>query len=316
MNQGEKLKKFVKSWSNCHSQARRPNLFLFATPRGGSTWFMEMIWSQKGMKYCSEPFNVRRPEVALDLGIKSFPGLYAEGSHEKYASYLQKICRNKIRYNNPNPFRKHSNFFTDRIVFKVIHAGMDRIPWFEERFQAKAFVVIRHPIPVSLSRKVFPLLDQFEESDYSRHFSKEQLDVVAKVKAGGDHLSRGVVAWCLHNYFPLSRERGKHMVLSYEEALLKPEAMIDYMARELELEDKQRMLDQSAKPSAVLSLSSIERKKLLSEQSGNRTKLINSWRNQIDEAREKELMQYLEIFNIDAYQVGVDAPSAKYLQFD
>ena len=316
MEKNEKLKNVIKSWSNVHSQGAKPNIFLFATPRGGSTWFMEMIWSQRGMKYCSEPFNVRRPEVARDLGIESFSDLFVEDSDEKYASYLQKICRNEIRYNNPNPFRKHSNFFTDRIVFKVIHAGMDRISWFEERFQAKAFVVIRHPIPVSLSRKVFPLLDQFEESNYAKHFSSEQLEVVEKVKAGHDHLSRGVVAWCLHNYFPLSRERGQHMVLSYEEALLNPEAMIDYMANELELGDKQRMLNQSAKPSAVLNLSSTERKKLLSKQSDNRTKLINSWHNQVDEAREKELMQYLEIFNIDAYQVGVDSPSSKYLKFN
>lgn len=312
MRAPEVVSNFIKSYSNFHKQGELPNIFLFATPRGGSTWFMEMLWVQRGMKYCSEPFNVRRPIIAKDLGISNFADLYAVESEEKIQRYVAAIESNNIRYHNPNPCRSHSNIFTNRIVYKIIHAGMDRIDWFEQTFNAKSLVVIRHPIPVSMSRRVFPLLEEFENSRCADHFSAEQIDAVLKVKAEGDHLSKGVVAWCIHNYFPLSKDRGRRFVLTYEEAVLNASAMVELLADRLELKDREQMLEQSDRPSAVLNLSSEARKKLLQNHSRDRQKLISSWRSAVDDSRERELMRYLELFEIDAYKSGLDVATEGY----
>src|SRR5436190_11845966 len=61
---GNSAKYVLKAVSNLHKQGDRPNVFLFATARGGSTWVMEILASQPGMKYYDEPFNIRRDNVA------------------------------------------------------------------------------------------------------------------------------------------------------------------------------------------------------------------------------------------------------------
>ncbi|WP_309396706.1 sulfotransferase domain-containing protein [Cerasicoccus maritimus] len=305
------LARFAKSWSNIHTQGSEPNIFLFATPRGGSTWFMEMVWSQKGIKYCSEPFNVRMPQVARDLGVDSFDALWSDDVDSQIASYIDRIIGGGIRYHNPNPLRHHSDLLTDRIVFKVIHAGMDRIDWFVRRYHAQAAVVIRHPIPVSLSRKVFPLLDVFEKSDYRLKFTVEQRELVERVRAGSGHLAKGVVAWCLHNYVPLTSTHRDYMVVSYEDAVVNPEAMIDCFARYFNLSDKSRMLKQSQKASAVLRMSTPERQALLT-QGGSRSALVNSWRKKVPEGEVREVMKILEVFGIDAYRYDDDFANERF----
>jgi hypothetical protein len=42
------VKRIVKSASNVHRPDGRPNVFLYSTTRSGSTWLMELIWSQPG----------------------------------------------------------------------------------------------------------------------------------------------------------------------------------------------------------------------------------------------------------------------------
>jgi hypothetical protein len=55
-----RLQLLVKALTNVHRQGPLPNVFLFATPRSGSTWLMEIIASQPGFKYYDEPLNPRR----------------------------------------------------------------------------------------------------------------------------------------------------------------------------------------------------------------------------------------------------------------
>ena len=46
---------FVKRLANVHRQGEKPNIFLFSTARSGSTWVVEMLATQPGMKLIDEP---------------------------------------------------------------------------------------------------------------------------------------------------------------------------------------------------------------------------------------------------------------------
>ncbi len=46
-----------------------PHVFLFTMPRSGSTWLMELIWSQPGFKAVNEPLDLRNPVVRMHLGV-------------------------------------------------------------------------------------------------------------------------------------------------------------------------------------------------------------------------------------------------------
>ena len=74
-----KTKDWIKTISNIHIQGDKKNIFLFATPRGGSTWVMEILASQPGMKYYDEPFSIRRPNVQKVSRFTKWEDLMPEG---------------------------------------------------------------------------------------------------------------------------------------------------------------------------------------------------------------------------------------------
>ena len=53
------IKLFLKSISNIHRDEGN-NVLIISNPRSGSTWLMEMIWSQNKFKAINEPLNIRR----------------------------------------------------------------------------------------------------------------------------------------------------------------------------------------------------------------------------------------------------------------
>ena len=85
-------KRIVKSASNVHRPDGRPNVFLYSTPRSGSTWLMELIWSQPGFKTCNQALYLENPVVRKHLGISEWDELYSVDATEKLRSYLQRLC--------------------------------------------------------------------------------------------------------------------------------------------------------------------------------------------------------------------------------
>jgi len=297
--------------SSFHRGSLGQDIFIFATPRGGSTWFMEMIWSQKGFKICSEPFDPRNPIVRRHLNVNSFVDIFnCEGVDRKFSEYIEAIRSNKIRSFNPNPLRKNYRPLTTRIVFKLIHASFDLASSLAQKSLSPLLFVIRHPIPTSLSREVFPLLGCIEKTNYIERFSHQEQRLIAEVNARGNHLEMGVVAWCIHNKFAFV-ESNKLITVSYEQAVLDPTTVINVMCERLGLDDRTRMLCQSMKASAVRKKSSIERQKLLSDRT-DRSRLIDSWRTKVSPEEESRVMKYLDVFEIDAYRFGQSEPQKKF----
>lgn len=247
----------------------------------------------------------------IPTGFKDFLDLYSVNANSKYESYVRRFIENKIPSHNPDPLKPNYRFLTNRIVFKLIHAGTDRVGWFEDTFNGSILILLRHPIPVSLSRTRFPLLEVFPEANLVEHFSPEQVAFADKVRRSGSHLEKGIVAWCIHNALWLREKRDSWVVASYEEAVTNPEDLINHLGDKLVLPRVDMMLAASRKASTTTYKSSEERRKLL-ENDSNRAKLISSWRSKISVDDEKHLMQILQRFEIDLYREGEDSISAKY----
>lgn len=97
------VKRIVKSASNVHRPDGRPNVFLYSTPRSGSTWLMELIWSQPGFKTCNQALYLENPVVRKHLGISEWDELYSVDATEKLRSYLQRLSDGRLGFTNPNP---------------------------------------------------------------------------------------------------------------------------------------------------------------------------------------------------------------------
>ena len=228
------VKRTVKALSSVHLPDGRPNVFLYSTPRSGSTWLMELIWSQPGFKTCNQPLYLESPAVRRHLGIEDWVTLYGLEALPRIERYLGRICKGRIGFTNPNPFRRFYRPVTRRIVFKEIHASAEVAELAAERLNCRVLYLIRHPIAVTLSTERWPTLPAFLSSDHRRHFGPEELTLAHRILERGDRLERGVLAWCLQNAVPLRRAGDDWTVVSYEQLVLDPLPAIAELARRLD----------------------------------------------------------------------------------
>jgi LPS sulfotransferase NodH len=301
-------KNTIKTATNLHRPDGRQNIFLFSTPRSGSTWLMELIWTQPGFKACNEPLDLRNPMVRRYLGITDWLELYNHSANPALHRYFEAICKGRLHAMDPVPFRRSYRPVTHRIVFKIINGGEDRINWFRDTFNGQIVFLIRHPVAVSLSREYYPRTYAQLKSDYQQYFSKDQIDFAQRILENGSKLEQGVLAWCLQNAVPLQVATDDWLIIAYEELVFDPQPVVTQMAKHLVLPEPERMLSRLTIPSAVKGKSNPETQQAL-EQGTDRRWLAEKWRSQISERDEHRAMEILAHFQIDVYQPGELLPS-------
>ena len=301
-----RLVQVVKSASNIHRSDGRSNVLLFSTPRSGSTWLMELIWTQPSFKPCNQPLSLFNPNVRKHLGFDRWEALYESDSVPTLERYFRGICEGRVRFTNPNPLRGHYRPVTHRIVFKEIHGCADRINWFRDTFNARVAFLLRHPIAVAISSEQFPLLDAFLGTAYRDHFSHEQLVFADRIAMSGSPLDRGVLSWCLQNSVPLREATDDWAVVTYEQLVVDPEPAIQELADKLELPAPDRIREALTVPSVNVTIkSSEETQRLLYETpSERRPDLVNKWRRKVDADEEARAMEIVSRFELDLYRRG------------
>jgi hypothetical protein len=306
------IEHIVKAVSNVHRPDGRPNVFVFSHPRSGSTWLMELIWSQPGFKHCNEPLNVDNPYVGRYSKIDDWGFLYSRDSLPVIHEYFTGFCDGRLRFKNPNPVSRYYRPVTRRIVFKEIHGGLDRINWFAKSFNGRLVYLVRHPIAVSVSKRTVRHLRDLLASDYARHFASEQLNYARDIAESGTKLEQDVVLWCLHNAVPLKQATPEWSLVSYEQLVLDPDPVIEYLAARLDLPRPDRMRMRLLTPSGVRRKSNLETQAFLRRgEARERGWLVEKWRGRIDERQERHVMEILDRFELDVYRYGEVLPASR-----
>ena len=315
------LKDLIKSASNIHSQGDKPNILLVATPRGGSTWVMEIISSQPGMKFYDEPFSIRRDNVRKTGLFKNWNDFQPEQAQDdKIIQYLNDLQTNKYKVMNPPPFRKNHRFLTNRIVFKI-HELEHLVTTIEHECGMKVLYLLRHPIPNSLSRAVTPRLDLFMKSDVykEQYLDKDQLDGITAIHQKGDGLELKVLDWCFENLVPLRfLDRSNWLTITYEELLLNSRNMCSLLSHKLQLDDLPALLKSVNEPAANITMSGQETLDILQNPAEDKRKLqmVKKWEGKITPEKEEEVMNILKLFGLDVYTTDRYIAAKPYLHFD
>ncbi len=291
--------------SGTHRPGSSTDVFIFTTPRSGSNWLLELIWSQPGFRCVDEPLDLRNPLVVRALGISSWEelaGLPPVALTRLY-SYVQALTDGRLRAADPDPFcNPFYRYLTRQTVFRLVHGGEDRVNWFRDAFGGRIVFFIRHPIPVSLVRRAFPRLPAFINSAYADNFSEQQLREAQRIVTRGSHLERGVLDWCFQNALPLRQATPDWALLSYEQLMLEPEVSVNYLSDKLELTDTDTIFDRLGNPA--------DRTKLGAEvRLQASTRLTESWRDQVSALQEQQAMEILGLFDISAYRLGDTLPA-------
>jgi hypothetical protein len=321
MNNMQDLKYLIKSISNWHKQGEKKNILINATPRGGSTWLMELIASQPGMKYYDEPFNIRRDNVQRIGLFKDWSDFLPEGcDKDRVFNFLNDLVHNRYRFMNPPPFRKNHHIITSRIVYKL-HELEFLIDEIAQACNCQVVYLIRHPIPNSLSRNQIPRLDYFVKSDYYRekHLDDSQFENVKKIFQSGSKLQKYTLCWCYENIDALkASDLSKWLVISYEELVLNSAKSCKLLYDRLDLDDYGILLKTVGEPAANIALSRQETHEIMHapDDLERKRKLITRWKSNIDDSDERAVFDVLSLFGIEDYSYGRFIPAQRLLNFN
>lgn len=314
----ERLGFALKSVSNLHIPSGQRDIFLFATARGGSTWLMEVLASQPGMKYYDEPFNIRRSNVQKTGLFQGWIDLMPEADRRAdIIAYLHALQQNRYRFMNPPPFRKNYRALTRRVVFKI-HELEHLIRDIELECNGQIVYLLRHPIPTTLSRYVLPRLELFLESPYYNEglLDADQVRAIRGVAEHGSFFERGIISWCYENLIPLKHAASRDwFFLTYEELLLNSHHTCEIMAATLDLADIPRMLRAVGQPSANIAMSKQDTLSILHDEDERRRKLrlVTKWKDKVTTQQKASFDRIMEIFDLDVYQSSRFLAHTRYL---
>lgn len=320
MRIGDRVKNAVKAWSNVHRQGAAPNIVLFATARGGSTWVMEILASQPGMKFYDEPFNIRRDNVMQTGLFPNWESLMPDtGDADAAVAYLNGLVSGAYGFMNPPPFRPHHRLFTNRVVFKI-HAMEHLIGRFERECRAQIVHLLRHPIPTTLSRTALPRLELFLSSRFHDEFlgAGPHLTEIKRLGRDGTHLQKGVVAWCYQNVMPLRQPGADWLTVTYEELVLNPARSCDLFIDRLQFTERQAMLEAFGKAAVNIGMSSADTLAAMAkaDERARANGLVNRWYAKTSAADRASVTAIMELFGLDVYRGDEILANPRYLHFD
>ena len=279
---------------------------------------MELIATDPGFKCCDEPLDLRNLAVKkklASLGITTWEQLHDDAAASDLRQYFQDFIDGSTRFKNSSPLKRYYRPVTHRIVFKIIHGGEDRINWFRETFRSKVVYLIRHPIPVSLSREELPRLNAYVNSNYSRFFTQKQLGVARAIIESGTKLEKAVLSWCFENAVPLKHMSEEWAVVTYEQLVTDPLPVIGELADKLELSNPEKMQKALSTPSGSTFKSNEKTQELLKEKVdlNTRRKLVEKWTHEVSRETESKLMGIVEQFDLDIYEMDKVFPNPRFL---
>jgi len=316
----QRMKFAVKAVMNVHRSAGLPDIFLFATPRGGSTWAMEILASQPGVKFFDEPLSPRRENVRYGGWIPDYESLMPEtGDPERILGFLRDLQAGRHGYMNVTPFRRNYRPLTNRALFKI-HEIEHLMHAVTTRCNAAVVYLLRHPIATSVSRSLLPRLDLFLRSAFYAEIigNPAQLTEIRSLATGGSQMQRAVVSWCYENLIPLRSPSPEWLVVTYEELVLNPEQSCDLLLRRLQFLDRDAMLAAFERPAVNIRMSHTQTLDAMKSEdaSERRRRLVKKWLERVTPRQVAEAQAVLDAFGLDAYRAEAALARRSLLHFE
>lgn len=175
-------------------------------------------------------------------------------------------------------------------MLKILHYGEDQAQWLKETFNAKLIFLIRHPIPVALSRKELPRFHAFLDTEYKNNFTNTQRTLADKIINNASFFEQAILHWCLENAPLLNCRQVYDLIITYEQMLMGPKIIIKALTTNFHIPQPDKLLHNISKPSSSVSQSSKENKKLLTN-SSERKKILDSWQPKVNPEQIKQAFE-------------------------
>lgn len=312
-----------------HEQGPRPNVLLYCSRRGGSTWLLNTLAAHPGVRYVGRTFDALlssrwaklvpplNPSPSASAGLQK-RRIYA-GFRDDDLARFRPVAESVIggrRHIHPS-LNFRADYFeqrTERIVFQMTNATA-LIEWFDQEFDVETVLLLRHPIPTALS-----ILKQgWQPEDWefvthegyvTRYLTDAQLQLAKDIVAEGSVLERHVLDWTLKMLVPVRAfESGRHrdwILVTYEQMVLEPERVLRHLAERLDFPHLAPMLEQVGRPSRSVTPETAGRV-------DDPSYLLDRWRDRVSTTQERELLRIPEAFDLCMYRVESRTASGRYL---
>lgn len=291
---------------NIHNECGDNDIFIFSSPRSGSTWLMEIINSQNNFKYVNEPLHTNRHKGYLTNIRPTWSEIYSSTTRkDQFLSFFRKINNNKLfvgQQKFKHIYKGEFDYNTNRKVFKILRAK-DLINVFENEFEITVVYLLRHPISVALSlvkEEMENRSNYYLNNDKYMHnfFTQDQIDFSYNILKNGSKFEERILQWCLENVPPLKfLDSKKWLIVSYEDLVVNEKETIEKLYDQLNLNDLDSMFKQIKKPSRTTADKKSE--ELINKR--NKESLIKKWEKEITVMERKKAFKILNKFEIDVY---------------
>jgi hypothetical protein len=297
-----------------HRQGDRPNILLFATRRGGSTFAMELIAANRRIRSLDQPLELVGPSTTAAQTARV--PIYRQGqitsldesSERQLKDLMDDIFAGRVVINAPTRFgRGGAPLRSDRLVLKILDAK-PIIDWFDTHLDCQIVYLTRHPVPQALSclRNRWTLTVQAyleDERFVETNLSAPALALAHDTMRSGSDLRRFVVNWALENVAPmrLLGDRPHWIHVRYEDCVTDPAGTLDRLAEHLHLPDVDRMQAVVTRPSVSSRISTSDTRSTI--ESGRASEVVSRWRDEVDAIDRRWCDDLMETFGIDPAMV-------------
>ena len=307
-----------KSW--LYQQGKLPNILLYSSRRGGSSYLAGLIAMEPGIRLIDQPFDLFKPDTPKGgikakylpaMSISQFVSLNAPEEKE-VEKYIDILLNGRERMISEPTFSR-----MNRTLLKIVNA-MALINWLGERFKVKTVFLVRHPIAQGMSiiknRWKITAGSYLENESFEQcYLTLSQRSLGYQILEHGSDLEKAVLNWIFENIVPLKHAKKVDLFITYEELVLNSEATINLIADKLELRNIQRIKTKVNVPSSSSGFST--ENTLRAIQDGDRSTLVNIWMNQVDKVELKKIQELLAAFEIDEYEAESCLPHERLLNF-
>ncbi|NBC04973.1 MAG: hypothetical protein GVY20_14910 [Bacteroidetes bacterium] len=298
----------MRPFAKHHSYHPQENHYIFADPRGGSTWMMEIIqhitqepviWEPLNLKDKNNPFN------SIQFDWRQFIPPNENWPEAKYL--FQLLFEGKIL---DKDILDHSTLHqlnqSDSLLFKFCR-GNALLPWLVEHFEFHYLPIyfVRHPFAVvssQLRHGAWSHLNRTFEvpnTPFNTHYKKHE-DFLKTISSNEEIL---VAKWCLSNLSTLNHHNNnkKWICIIYEDFVHDPKVQLERVLK-------------SWSTDYDLSKLNFQRDSRTTHRDSPRSgqDKISSWKNIFDASQIDRMGRVLDYFNSKLYIKNSPLPTFKF----
>ncbi|WP_179213393.1 sulfotransferase domain-containing protein [Ekhidna lutea] len=227
-----------------HAYSRDNTICVFAQPRGGSTWFSNLLLSLPRSMKVDEPLSRgmfdpsgKMPPAGIgkikkldELNFYYHQPIPKGANHQEAEQFFDDLFR--LKYRNPYLFEEtsyRSMLNPELLIFKF-NQGNLMLEWLVDKFQFTPIVLLRHPFSVIASQLSFYAFEkvrsaskyEIPEFRFHEYFDPYQ-DILASLKHPEEILA---ARWSM-NYLPVNQPSKKWLTIHYENVIADPDSELE-----------------------------------------------------------------------------------------